>query len=155
MLHFTFTTESCRCQKVLSKKVLKEPIKFVYSINFCDSQCWINIYVNIVTAHRRFYCQCNWAQNVNLPKKIFSQRWGAADMTSGNLNTQMYSVFCRGPVSMSALCNVSLYTKRQKTVCHHVSVSTHRNPARAEWTLDARRVSDTVPGTLQSPASTN
>ena len=39
MLDFTFTTESCRCQKVLSKKVLKEPIKFVYPINFCDSQC--------------------------------------------------------------------------------------------------------------------
>ena len=57
-------------------------------------------------------------------------------MTSGNLSTQMYSVFCRGPVSMSALCNVSLYTKRQKTVCHQVS--THRNPARAEWT-DTRR----------------
>ena len=56
---------------------------------------------------------------------------------------------------MSALCNVSLYTKRQKTVCHQVSVSTHRNPARAEWRLDARRASDTVPGTLQSPASTS
>ena len=39
MLDFTFTTKSCRCQKVLSKKVLKEPIKFVYPINFCDSQC--------------------------------------------------------------------------------------------------------------------
>ena len=44
----------------------------------------------------------------------------------------------------SVMSHCRLYTKRQKTVYQQLSVSTHRNPARAEWRLDGRRVSDTV-----------